>query len=556
VKITTRIAVGLTLLTALTVGVLAYQLRTVNHLQAVNDELSRTNLEAARVSIRLVQDLEGVREFASKALVLEDPGYVEQWAAWEEAVVEDLTRIRSLELGPRERQALRDVEAGWRRYLIELAPLKEEGADRPAGEELLATLDHIDLALDELRLNVEEVIEANQAEVARQARESAEAGDRARTVSWMAAGAAGVLGFLICVVLFLSISGPLKRLTRGTREVAEGRFQYRLPAQGRDELSELARDFNRMAAQLDELEDMKRDFVSHVSHELKGPLAAIHETILVLLEEIPGPLNEKQAQLLALSRQSATRLSGMIANLLQISRIESGAMFLEPTWVDLEALIEDVRDELQPLAGQRPLELYLDEAKEGGPIRMAGDADRIREVASNLLGNAIKFSPPDEPIELKVWESPILPDGIPERHRPTVARQRPPFVILTVEDRGPGIPPEHWEGIFEKFHQVKKGVRLQGQGVGLGLSICRNVVEAHGGAIWVEEGGEGGARFIVVLPRVANELQDAVKDQDGAPSDGSSPTHHAPSDRTRSDAPVGAGSGPTPLGGPLQTRDG
>lgn len=555
-KITTRIAVGLTLLTALTVGVLAYQLRAVNHLQAVNDELARTNLEAARISIRLVQDLEGVREFASKALVLEDPGYVEQWSAWEEAVVEDLARIRSLELGPRERQALRDVEVGWRRYLMELAPLKEAGAARPVGEELLATLDRIDLAMDDLRMNVEEVIEANQAQVAQQAQESAAAGHQARTVSWVAAGAAGILGFLICVVLFLSISGPLKRLTRGTREVAEGRFQYRLPAQGRDELSELARDFNRMAAQLDELEDMKRDFVSHVSHELKGPLAAIHETILVLLDEIPGPLNAKQAQLLALSRQSATRLSGMIANLLQISRIESGAMFLEPTWVDLEGLIEEVREELQPLAGGRPLRVEVREPEEGCAISLAGDADRIREVVSNLLGNAIKFSPPDEPIDLEVWEDAILPDGIPERHRPTAARQRPPFVILTVEDRGPGIPPEHREGIFEKFHQIKKGVRLQGQGVGLGLSICRNVVEAHGGAIWVTEGAEGGARFIVVLPRVANELQDAVENLDDAPSDAAPSTDAAPVGRVKDDATVGAGPRPTLHGGPLPTRDG
>lgn len=544
-KITTRIAVGLTLLTGLTVGVLGYQLRTVNHLQGINDELSRTNLEAARISIRLVQDLEGVREFASKSLVLGDPDYVEQWTAWEEAVTEDLDRLQALELGPSERQALRDVEAGWRRYLAELAPLRTDPEARPSAEALPPVLDRIEGRLDALRMAVEDVIDSNQAEVAQQAAASTAAGDRARTVSWMAAGGAAVLGFLICVVLFLSISGPLKRLTRGTREVAEGRFHHRLPARGNDELAELARDFNRMAARLDELEDMKRDFVSHVSHELKGPLAAIHETILILLEEIPGPLTEKQAQLLTLSRQSATRLSGMIANLLHISRIESGAMVLEPDWIDLEELTREVVGELAPLAGDREVdvEVRVADGDEGLP-QLLGDEDRMREVVSNLLGNAVKFSPREERITVEISGNATLPESMPDRHRRLVAGESPPFIVFAVEDRGPGVPEEHREGIFEKFHQIKKGVRLQGQGVGLGLSICRNVVEGHGGAVWAEEGGEGGARFVVVIPRIPEEFRDAVDGEE--PLQEEEPAGHADPSPPASSAPdlAGVGRGP------------
>lgn len=516
-KITTRIALGLALLTGLTVAVLAYQLRTVQNLQSINEELSLTNLEAARVSIRLVQELEGVREFASKSLVLEDPGYVEQWTAWEQAVEEDLSTLGRLQLGPIQRQALRDVELAWDRYLVELAPLRDRPVeDRPQGENLATLLDRIDVLMDRLRAGAEEVIEANQAQVARQAEVSALASQRAARISWFAAVGAGILGLLICAVLYLSISGPLRRLTRGTREISEGRFQYRLPADGRDELSELARDFNRMAEKLDELEDMKRDFVSHVSHELKGPLAGIHETILVLLDQIPGPLNEKQEELLTLSRQSATRLSGMITNLLEISRIESGALKLDAAWTDPLAVVREVEAELAPLASGRRLKVKLGGSWPSDSIYV--DEERFREVVGNLMGNAIKFSPPGEPIQLRVDELATLPSSLPEHHGDRM-EGKPPFLLLEVDDAGPGIPPEHREGVFQKFYQVKRGVRLKGQGVGLGLAICRKVIQAHGGAIWVEESPRGGALFRVLLPRIPEAYERQASDPEAEGTD-------------------------------------
>ena len=126
-----------------------------------------------------------------------------------------------------------------------------------------------------------------------------------------------------------AINSPLRELTRGTRSIASGEFSHRIPVKGPSEFAELARDFNSMSEKLGELDQMKKDFVAHVSHELKAPLAAIRQTLAVTLEEVTGPINDAQRRLLQLSRNSAERLSAMVANLLDVSRLEAGTMEYE-----------------------------------------------------------------------------------------------------------------------------------------------------------------------------------------------------------------------------------
>jgi len=170
------------------------------------------------------------------------------------------------------------------------------------------------------------------------------------------------------------------------------------------------------------------------------------------------------------------------------------------------------------------------------------DGDRLHEVVGNLLGNAIKFTPRGGRITLRMMGTQSPPTQAGE----DVRNEAPPFLLLEVEDDGPGIPREHRTGVFEKFYQVKRGVRLRGQGVGLGLAICLNVVRAHGGAIWVEEGTTGGALFRVLIPQVPRELEENARGADvripggiaaaeGIPEGPSWPgpdTSPAPGDRT------------------------
>jgi signal transduction histidine kinase len=515
VRITTRMGLGLVLVTGLLAGLVAYQLSVLTEMREINRELSGVRLESSRVSIRLLQSVEGVREFAAKSLLLGDEGYLEQWEAWEEAVETDLDRLAELRTGEAEDRFRTLAAEGWERYLAEA---RAEGLREPRTTPVPLSafdpepLERIEEALDAVRVGLEGLLASGDLSVTRRTEASTAAAERARLVALWGTGLGLALALLTALALYRSISGPLRRLTRGTRELARGRFEHRLVPSGPSELAGLARDFNEMAERLNELEAMKRDFASHVSHELKGPLAAIHETVLILLERIPGPLTAKQEHLLQLSHQSAVRLSGMISNLLEVSRLESGAFRYHPQRRRPGELVAAALDELAPLLAEADLEAIGDVGEDAGPSLVC-DGDLMRDVVSNLLGNAVKFSPRGESIEVRMEEVQRLPPTLPPRWEERLEEQRSPWFLLSVADRGSGVPDEHKEGIFEKFHQVRGSRRVHGQGVGLGLAISRQVVEAHEGAIWVEDREGGGSIFQVLLPIVPPRWADLDFDE-------------------------------------------
>jgi signal transduction histidine kinase len=504
VRISTRIALGLGLLIVLFVGTAGYQLTVVRGLQGLASELAGTRLEASRLSLGVLQESETTWDLAQKSLLLGDPDYAAEWRRSERRMEQALVALAVLSLGDAEttaRSRMLDAWAAWSEAMDPVRPA--EGDPPPAAGATLRTgaaldaLDRAELALLEFRAGGEELLEANEERVTMEAALAVERADRARLVARAASVAAILAALLVGWLFWASIAGPLARLTRGTREIARGRFEHRIPEGDRSELGALARDFNLMAEQLGELEELKRDFVSHVSHELKGPLAAVQETILVLLEELPGPINDRQRHLLELSKGSSARLSRMITDLLELSRLEAGAARYEPAPAEVRPLVQAVVDELAPLAGERDLVLEL----EGGEgLCAVVDGDRFQEVVANLVGNAIKFSPAGGRIRIAVAAVEHPPEPLPLRYRDFRLREAPPFVELMVADEGPGVPEDHREGVFEKFYQVRIDGRKQGQGVGLGLAISRRIVEGHGGAIWADAAPGGGGLFRVLLP--------------------------------------------------------
>lgn len=506
-KIATKIAAGYGILIGLVLAVLAYQLSSIHQTQSINRNLSAINFQAAIVSLQLLRDLEQVEEFTRKFFATGgDPGYAAQMKEMRDAFSQGLQKVRSLRLSAKEEEEIDGLSRLWSQFLRASSRQDRVFHSRQPQQIEAALADQLAL-LSRLRIHTQAVIRATRLAIESQVEESARAARRAVRISSIAAMAFLVVSLLVSFWVIRSISKPLAHLTEGTRAVAGAKFFYQLDASGEDELAQLARDFNTMTRRLGELDQMKKDFVSHVSHELKSPLASLRETIRLLLDEIPGPLADPQRRLLELSLQSCTRLASMIGNLLDLSRMEAGAAEYEIKKDDLAGLIRTALAEFGVQMQEKGLRLEAQLPEQ--PVTVECDGDRILQVIGNLLENALKFSPPGSAIRVCLRCVADLPANVPEawRHKGSGFAHGEGFALASVSDSGPGIPADEKEKIFEKFRRLRQtqnktgeGVKkIAGQGVGLGLAIGRTIVEAHRGAIWVEDNPAGGSVFYVLL---------------------------------------------------------
>ena len=232
-----------------------------------------------------------------------------------------------------------------------------------------------------------------------------------------------------------------------------------------------------------ELERMKSNFLSVVSHELRTPLHSIKGFVEIILMGKTGPVTELQEDFLKTVRTQTTSLQRMIDDLLEFSRMEAGRVTLHLAEVSLPAVAQSVVAKLAPLAEEDGLQLYL-----GLPADLPeidADRSRLEQVLTNLVENAIKFTPSGGEITVS---------GVRLGDR----------VRLTVADTGIGIPPDEQDRVFDRFYQVDSSERRAYRGTGLGLSICKHIVERHSGRIWVESDGMSGhgSRFHLELPIV------------------------------------------------------
>lgn len=239
---------------------------------------------------------------------------------------------------------------------------------------------------------------------------------------------------------------------------------------------------------LKELDKLKSAFVSIVSHELRTPMTAIRGYVDNMLDGLAGSLTEKQAHYLHRVKFNADRLTHMIAELLDLSRIEAGRVELNISEVNLRALLADVVDEFQRPARERgvAIETHLDTCLP----HVQGDRDKLHQVFTNLVGNAMKFTPSKGVITIEI------------------ASEGPREVRFTVSDTGSGIPQDELPRIFEKFFRGGS-VPPEARGAGLGLAIVRTLIELHGGRVWVESQVGVGSRFSLSLPVVATPPADS-----------------------------------------------
>ncbi len=230
-----------------------------------------------------------------------------------------------------------------------------------------------------------------------------------------------------------------------------------------------------------ETEQLRNSLLSSVSHDLRTPLASITGAASSLLED-NGTINETLTQdLLMTIHEEAERLSRLVQNLLEMTRIETGTIQIHKEWQPLEEVIGAALTRLARQLDGRSIQVHLPADLPLVPL----DGVLIEQVLINILDNALKYTPPGSPIELAA-------DVEQDAHDQPVA------VVVTIADRGPGLPPGVEQGIFDKFFRIP-ATRV-GRGAGLGLTICRAMIEAHGGRIWAANRSDVGAIFHFTLP--------------------------------------------------------
>ena len=270
-------------------------------------------------------------------------------------------------------------------------------------------------------------------------------------------------------------------LTREGREVWIGQ-NVQLVTQGERVVGwqAVARDITERR----EIDRMKDEFISMVSHELRTPLASMRGSLGLVASGLTGALDARGQRLMEIALQNTDRLVRLVDDILDTGRIAAGKLPVVPRPVDAAELMERAAETMRAMAEKAGVALEVRPL----PAPLLADPDRVIQTLTNLLSNAIKFSPEGGTVRLD-------------------ARGRDAQVVFRVADRGPGIPRDRREMVFEPFRQLDSSDSRRRGGTGLGLAICRSIVREHGGEIWVEDAPGGGSVFCFTLPSPAGAAE-------------------------------------------------
>lgn len=273
------------------------------------------------------------------------------------------------------------------------------------------------------------------------------------------------------------ITSPLREMAAASRAMADGDYGRPVTATSGDEVGELARAFDGMRAQLAEVDRQRRELIANVSHELRTPLAGLRARF----ENIADGVETADSENVRLTLAEIERLSALVEQILDLSRIESGASPLEVEEFEVDPLL---RRAAECACLHRP-ELTVEVHSADG-LTYRGDQARVFQVVRNLLDNAVRHSPEGETVGL-------------------TANSRPRGIEVVVSDRGPGIPAEERQRVFERFHRSDQARAADGAGSGLGLAIAQGIVDLHHGSIEIRANEPAGCRVVVSLPHLYEE---------------------------------------------------
>jgi len=280
--------------------------------------------------------------------------------------------------------------------------------------------------------------------------------------TWLAGGIAALVALLLGSVLFFQIVSPVQRLTSAAQKIAAGDLSQRIPTQSQDEIGTLAESFNQMADSLAKHEELRRNLIADVAHELRTPLTVIQGNLEAMLDGVL-PTNPQE---IATLRDETALLARLVSDLRLLSLAEAGQLKLERVEIDPAELITRAVEPFRLQAQSSQIELALEIASNLPFINV--DADRIAQVIRNLLNNALRHTPAGGRITL------------------ICRKETTQSLLITVSDTGEGIPPDDLPFVFDRFYRADKSRSRTSGGSGIGLAIVKQLVEAHGGKVWVE----------------------------------------------------------------------
>jgi signal transduction histidine kinase len=296
--------------------------------------------------------------------------------------------------------------------------------------------------------------------------------------------AAAGLALLLSGLVGYQLISPIRGLMAASQRISDGHYNERItvskgiPESQMDEWDLLATQFNHMAANLEKTEDLRRQLIGDVAHELRTPLTSIKGSMEALIDGVL-PADQKTFQQIYLE---ADRLQHLVSDLLELSRVESGNIELERKNISPKDLVETLVSRLGRQFEEKGVQLNL-QVPEVLP-QVYVDEDRIGQVLINLVGNALQYTPEGGKVTISALR---------------VGNE----VEFSVTDTGIGIAPEHMPNLFTRFYRVDKSRARPMGGSGIGLTIAKHLVEAHGGHIWASSAGLGqGSTFSFTLPAV------------------------------------------------------
>ena len=323
------------------------------------------------------------------------------------------------------------------------------------------------------RLKNEDEIEQATRELNRKGRASAKNGLVGLAIS-------SLVGLLGLFYLAYSMIRPLRELMEGIRKISSNRLSSPIVVRSQDEFGELAHAVNEMSNHLLKEERMRSDFISMLSHEIRTPLTSIRESVNMIREEVMGPINSRQEKFLEIAGSEISRITDLLSHLMQASRLEPGLLDKHMEPIDPHTFATECTNSIKLAAEAKHIELVLEPPAPFPPIN--GDRRQLQQAMLNYLSNAVKFSEPDTQVLVGI------------RHEASKKR-----ISFLVTDNGPGILDEDLAFLFNKYYRGQRE-RERLEGVGLGLSIVKNIVESHHGTVWVTSEVGKGSTFGFTLP--------------------------------------------------------